>query len=154
MQDKKKDKDYNLNVFFRHQNIIDMTCYKILSEIREQHGFSTKQAIEALALFYESFRNPDMLKEFPLFNMGGFITNLKDNTDIHEDVKAVLSETNEISEQSVKENVLNNDKSSEREENNTVSETENIEVEADSDIDDAAIASYLMNNNMMFNSDD
>ena len=52
MQDKKKDKDYNLNVFFRHQNIIDMTCYKILSEIREQHGFSTKQAIEALALFY------------------------------------------------------------------------------------------------------
>ena len=69
MQDKKKDKDYNLNVFFRHQNIIDMTCYKILSEIREQHGFSTKQAIEALALFYESFRNPDMLKKFPLFNM-------------------------------------------------------------------------------------
>ena len=68
----------------------------------------------------------------------------------------MLSETNEISEQSVKEkeNVLNNDKSSEREENNTVSETENIEVEADSDIDDAAIASYLMNNNMMFNSDD
>lgn len=156
MQDKKKDKDYNLNVFFRHQNIIDMTCYKILSEIREQHGFSTKQAIEALALFYESFRNPDMLKKFPLFNMGGFITHLKDNPNIHEDVKAVLSETDEISEQSVKEkeNVLNNDKSSEREENNTVSETENIEVEADSDIDDAAIASYLMNNNMMFNSDD
>lgn len=156
MQDKKKEKDYNLNIFFRGKNKIDMACYDRIKDIREQYGFTTKQVIIALTIFYESFINPDKLNDFPLFNMGGFgAMHLNDNTiNTHEENESMLNERGESAEQSVeqKQKVFhNNNFSGIKAINDVAQEPENIE--AETRVDDAAIASYLIDNNMMFGED-